>query len=78
MVTGQLVPGDVIVVPPHGCVMACDAVLLSGNAIVNESMLTGARGCTHTSQSHTHTALGDCDHCEKTHTYTLLLGMLNF
>ena len=36
-----LVPGDVIVIPPHGCVMACDAVLLTGNCIVNESMLTG-------------------------------------
>ena len=36
-----LVPGDVIAIPAHGCVMMCDAVLLSGNAIVNESMLTG-------------------------------------
>ena len=39
--TTQLVPGDVVIVPPNGCVMMCDAVLLSGNAIVNESMLTG-------------------------------------
>ncbi|KAJ9592472.1 hypothetical protein L9F63_015888, partial [Diploptera punctata] len=39
--TEQLVPGDVIVVPSHGCVMHCDAVLLTGNCIVNESMLTG-------------------------------------
>ncbi|XP_071454972.1 polyamine-transporting ATPase 13A3-like [Hetaerina americana] len=39
--TEQLVPGDVIIVPLHGCVMPCDAVLLSGNCIVNESMLTG-------------------------------------
>jgi cation-transporting ATPase 13A3/4/5 len=31
----------VIVIPAHGCIMACDAVLLSGNCIVNESMLTG-------------------------------------
>lgn len=37
----NLVPGDVIALHPHGCVMSCDAVLLSGNAIVNESMLTG-------------------------------------
>ncbi|XP_074601834.1 polyamine-transporting ATPase anne boleyn isoform X2 [Brevipalpus obovatus] len=37
----KLVPGDVIVVPPYGCVMQCDAVLINGNAIVNESMLTG-------------------------------------
>ena len=36
-----LVPGDMIVIPPHGCVMQSDAVLISGNVIVNESMLTG-------------------------------------
>ncbi|XP_047121259.1 polyamine-transporting ATPase 13A3-like [Schistocerca piceifrons] len=39
--TTQLVPGDVIVIPPNGCDMYCDAVLLSGSCIVNESMLTG-------------------------------------
>ena len=39
--TTQLVPGDVIIVPGRGCMMTCDAVLVSGNAIVNESMLTG-------------------------------------
>jgi len=37
----EIVPGDVIVIPPHGCVMACDAALISGTCIVNESMLTG-------------------------------------
>lgn len=37
----HLVPGDVLVVPPQGCYMQCDAVLLHGNCIVNESMLTG-------------------------------------
>ena len=37
----HLVPGDVVVIPPQGCMMQCDAVLLQGNAIVNESMLTG-------------------------------------
>ncbi|XP_015668636.1 probable cation-transporting ATPase 13A3 [Protobothrops mucrosquamatus] len=37
----ELVPGDVILVPPEGLTMPCDAVLLSGTAIVNESMLTG-------------------------------------
>ncbi|XP_035227612.1 probable cation-transporting ATPase 13A3 [Stegodyphus dumicola] len=37
----DLVPGDVIVIPEHGCLMACDAVLIAGNCIVNESMLTG-------------------------------------
>ena len=39
--SSQLVPGDVIEVPSFGCVMQCDAVLISGNVIVNESMLTG-------------------------------------
>lgn len=36
-----LVPGDVIAIPVDGCVMSCDAILLSGTCIVNESMLTG-------------------------------------
>ena len=39
--TETLVPGDIVVIPTHGCVMHCDAVLLVGNCIVNESMLTG-------------------------------------
>ncbi|XP_046673122.1 polyamine-transporting ATPase 13A3-like isoform X2 [Homalodisca vitripennis] len=39
--TEQLVPGDLMLVPTHGCIMHCDAVLLAGNCIVNESMLTG-------------------------------------
>lgn len=39
--TKLLVPGDILVIPTHGCVMHCDAVLLAGNCIVNESMLTG-------------------------------------
>ena len=37
----DLVPGDVIEIPANGCLMACDAVLVSGTCIVNESMLTG-------------------------------------
>ncbi|XP_029471219.1 probable cation-transporting ATPase 13A3 isoform X3 [Rhinatrema bivittatum] len=37
----DLVPGDVIVIPSNGMVMPCDAVLVSGTCIVNESMLTG-------------------------------------
>lgn len=37
----ELVPGDIFVVPAHGGVMQCDAVLMNGTAIVNESMLTG-------------------------------------
>lgn len=38
----QLVPGDVIAIPSnHSSVMTCDAVLLNGTCILNESMLTG-------------------------------------
>ncbi|XP_055354336.1 polyamine-transporting ATPase 13A3-like [Paramacrobiotus metropolitanus] len=36
-----LVPGDIIIIPPHGCTMVCDAALIAGNCIVNESALTG-------------------------------------
>uniref|UniRef100_T1GC36 P-type ATPase A domain-containing protein n=1 Tax=Megaselia scalaris TaxID=36166 RepID=T1GC36_MEGSC len=39
--TRYLVPGDIIEIPPHGCTMQCDAVLLSGNCIVDEALLTG-------------------------------------
>lgn len=39
--TELLVPGDVIEIPPHGCILHCDALLLTGNCILNESMLTG-------------------------------------
>lgn len=37
----RLVPGDVIIIPPSGCVVPCDAVLVAGTCIVNESVLTG-------------------------------------
>ncbi|KAM4770721.1 polyamine-transporting ATPase 13A3 isoform 2-T2 [Rhinophrynus dorsalis] len=37
----DLVPGDIMVIPPNGTIMPCDAVLISGTCIVNESMLTG-------------------------------------
>ncbi|XP_070701334.1 polyamine-transporting ATPase 13A3-like [Pempheris klunzingeri] len=37
----ELVPGDVIIIPTNGMIMPCDAVLISGTCIVNESMLTG-------------------------------------
>ncbi|WAR15529.1 AT133-like protein [Mya arenaria] len=37
----DLVPGDVIEIPRNGCLMQCDAVLITGSCIVNESMLTG-------------------------------------
>ena len=42
MPTEQLVPGDVIEIPSmHESMMSCDAVLLNGTCILNESMLTG-------------------------------------
>ncbi|XP_040278846.1 polyamine-transporting ATPase 13A2 isoform X1 [Bufo bufo] len=37
----DLVPGDCILLPPEGLLMPCDAALLSGECMVNESMLTG-------------------------------------
>lgn len=37
----DLVPGDVIVIPANGTIMPCDAALIQGTCIVNESMLTG-------------------------------------
>ncbi|KAA0713784.1 putative cation-transporting ATPase 13A3 [Triplophysa tibetana] len=37
----DLVPGDVIVIPSNGSIMPCEAVLICGSCIVNESMLTG-------------------------------------
>ncbi|XP_072748287.1 polyamine-transporting ATPase 13A3 isoform X3 [Anoplolepis gracilipes] len=37
----ELVPGDVIELPKHQATLVCDAVLLTGQCILNESMLTG-------------------------------------
>uniref|UniRef100_A0A8D3E170 Polyamine-transporting ATPase 13A3 n=1 Tax=Scophthalmus maximus TaxID=52904 RepID=A0A8D3E170_SCOMX len=37
----ELVPGDVIIIPANGMIMPCDAALIHGTCIVNESMLTG-------------------------------------
>ena len=37
----MLVPGDVIEIPNNEFTLPCDFVLLSGQCIVNESMLTG-------------------------------------
>ncbi|CAH8615506.1 unnamed protein product [Dicrocoelium dendriticum] len=37
----ELVPGDIIEIPRIGCMMHCDAFVLTGNCIVNESTLTG-------------------------------------
>jgi len=40
IVSEDLVPGDVIIIS-SSTTMQCDAALLNGNVIVNESMLTG-------------------------------------
>uniref|UniRef100_A0A0A9WMI9 Cation-transporting ATPase n=3 Tax=Lygus hesperus TaxID=30085 RepID=A0A0A9WMI9_LYGHE len=37
----DVVPGDIIIVPPQGCMMPCDSLLLTGTCIVNEAVLTG-------------------------------------
>jgi cation-transporting ATPase 13A3/4/5 len=41
IMSSELVPGDILEVASHGAAMFCDAVLLEGQAIMNESMLTG-------------------------------------
>ncbi|XP_055021515.1 cation-transporting ATPase 13A2 isoform X2 [Boleophthalmus pectinirostris] len=37
----DLVPGDCILIPAEGLLLPCDAALLTGECLVNESMLTG-------------------------------------
>ncbi|XP_055078913.1 cation-transporting ATPase 13A2 isoform X2 [Periophthalmus magnuspinnatus] len=37
----DLVPGDCVLIPAEGLLLPCDAALLSGECLVNESMLTG-------------------------------------
>ncbi|XP_011496793.1 PREDICTED: probable cation-transporting ATPase 13A3 [Ceratosolen solmsi marchali] len=37
----ELVPGDIIELPKHRAIVTCDAILLAGTCIVNESILTG-------------------------------------
>ncbi|NXU54138.1 AT132 ATPase, partial [Turnix velox] len=39
--SADLVPGDCISFPPDGMLVPCDAALLTGECMVNESMLTG-------------------------------------
>lgn len=39
--SSDLVPGDIIELPKHQAIVVCDAVLLTGQCILNESMLTG-------------------------------------
>lgn len=50
--SSQLVPGDIIEVPSFGCIMQCDAVLISGNVIINEAMLTGKISFSSTTSTH--------------------------
>ncbi|XP_047459083.1 cation-transporting ATPase 13A2 isoform X2 [Mugil cephalus] len=37
----ELVPGDCLIIPQEGLLLPCDAALLAGECLVNESMLTG-------------------------------------
>ncbi|XP_037333855.2 cation-transporting ATPase 13A2 isoform X2 [Pungitius pungitius] len=37
----ELVPGDCVILPQEGLLLPCDAALLAGECLVNESMLTG-------------------------------------
>ncbi|XP_010612573.2 cation-transporting ATPase 13A2, partial [Fukomys damarensis] len=39
--SSELVPGDCLVLPPEGGLMPCDAALVAGECVVNESCLTG-------------------------------------
>ncbi|KAM7539239.1 hypothetical protein Aperf_G00000055473 [Anoplocephala perfoliata] len=36
-----LVPGDIVCIPPQGCDLVADALLISGSCVVNEASLTG-------------------------------------
>nr|XP_033484312.1 cation-transporting ATPase 13A2 isoform X1 [Epinephelus lanceolatus] len=37
----ELVPGDCLIIPQEGLLLPCDAAVLAGECLVNESMLTG-------------------------------------
>ncbi|TDH01678.1 hypothetical protein EPR50_G00182750 [Perca flavescens] len=37
----ELAPGDCLIIPQEGLLLPCDAALLAGECLVNESMLTG-------------------------------------
>lgn len=39
--SSEIVPGDIVVVPTFNSVLQFDGILINGNVIVNESMLTG-------------------------------------
>lgn len=42
--SSELVPGDCLVLPQEGGMMPCDAALVAGECVVNESSLTGKPG----------------------------------
>ena len=46
VMSGDLVPGDVFVVPENW-IFPCDVVLISGEAVINEAMLTGESTASH-------------------------------
>jgi cation-transporting ATPase 13A2 len=39
--SNDLVPGDIIELPNNNSIMPCDALILSGSAVINEALLTG-------------------------------------
>ncbi|XP_031235157.1 cation-transporting ATPase 13A2 isoform X2 [Mastomys coucha] len=71
--SSELVPGDCLVLPQEGGVMPCDAALVAGECVVNESSLTGE------STPVLKTALpeGPKPYCPETHRrHTLFCGTL--
>ncbi|XP_036900998.1 polyamine-transporting ATPase 13A2 isoform X8 [Sturnira hondurensis] len=71
--SSELVPGDCLVLPKEGGLMPCDAVLVAGECMVNESALTGE------SVPVLKTALpeGPVPYCPETHRrHTLFCGTL--
>uniref|UniRef100_H0VAN9 ATPase cation transporting 13A2 n=1 Tax=Cavia porcellus TaxID=10141 RepID=H0VAN9_CAVPO len=71
--SSELVPGDCLVLPPEGGPMPCDAALVAGECMVNESCLTGE------SVPVLKTALpeGPSPYCPETHRrHTLFCGTL--
>ncbi|EDV19819.1 uncharacterized protein TRIADDRAFT_61736 [Trichoplax adhaerens] len=69
----NLVPGDLIVIPPEGMTMECDAILITGNCVVKEGFLTGESVSTvktHIDDSKARSTYNPIIHTE----YTLLAG----